>query len=250
MYVLDNSGWQAMTRECDKDLASRLSPQNVMWHTPAGDGAEQQTEVILTSKLLCWGNVVAQTNQHLKQEDKTDTWCCTSSQPQRAKQEHGRGHVKTDVWRADLSPPYTPASSTQEVKLHRHTSSWREKSKDTKSQADSIQSLYYTTSSARDMYLQQACQHLRGETAGCHLTAINSRLRLSLRASSAPSHWEDKVAVMYKQAPERWKGMDTLRNLIYWRPRPPLTTMGSRLQTIIQKHSFNCTFPFYAVKNV
>ena len=66
MYVLDYTRCQAMTRKCDKDLASRLSPRNVMRHTPAGDGAEQQTEVVLTSKLLCWGNVVAQANQHLE----------------------------------------------------------------------------------------------------------------------------------------------------------------------------------------
>ena len=66
VYVLDNTGGQTMTWECDKDLACRLSPGNVMRHTPAGDGAEQQTEVILPSQLLRWRYVVAQANQHLQ----------------------------------------------------------------------------------------------------------------------------------------------------------------------------------------
>lgn len=60
MYIFDYTGCQPMTRQRDKNLTSRLTPDGVMGYTPASDGTKEKTQIILPSKLFCWGHVATQ----------------------------------------------------------------------------------------------------------------------------------------------------------------------------------------------
>lgn len=74
MDVADHRLGEAVPGECHEHFSSTLPPQGIMLGAPRRDGREKKRQVVLPSKLLCWGCVGAQLHQHLAMVSWLVSW--------------------------------------------------------------------------------------------------------------------------------------------------------------------------------